>query len=84
MSKIKIYSTSWCAFCKAEMRFLDQHNVKYEHVDVEADPAQAQEMIDKSHQMGVPVTVITGDDGKEQVKVGFDQDWLTQELKLAA
>ncbi len=82
MSQIKIYSTSWCAYCKAEMKFLDEHKVKYEHVDVEADESQAKEMIDLTHQMGVPVTRITHDDGTVAVQVGFDQDWLTSQLKL--
>jgi glutaredoxin len=81
---IKIYSTSWCAFCRAEKKFLDQKGVKYEDVDVEADEAAAREMIKLSGQMGVPFTVITrGDDTKVGI-LGFDQPRLVQELKLAS
>ncbi|HSX02011.1 MAG TPA: glutaredoxin domain-containing protein [Candidatus Saccharimonadia bacterium] len=83
MSHIKIYSTSWCAFCKAEKEFLDQKGVTYEDVNVEEDQAAAQEMVKLTQQMGVPVTRITHDDGSEVAIVGFDRDRLVHELKLA-
>ncbi len=83
MSTVKIYSTSWCAFCRAEKRFLDEHNVPYTNVDVEADVHEAQEMIKVSGQMGVPVTVITHDDETKTVIIGFDQHRLSHELKLS-
>jgi glutaredoxin-like YruB-family protein len=83
MSHIKIYSTSWCAFCKAEKEFLDQKGVAYEDVNVEEDQAAAHEMVKLTQQMGVPVTRITHDDGSQVAIVGFDRDRLVQELKLA-
>ncbi len=82
MSKVKIYSTTWCAYCRAEKQFLNSKGVSYEDVNVEEDQAAAEEMIKKSGQMGVPVTLITRDDNTEVVRVGFDQAWLTSELKL--
>lgn len=81
-SKIKIYSTSWCAFCRAEKKFFDAHKVKYEDVDVEADPAAAQEMVQLSGQMGVPFTLITHADGRRVGILGFDQPHLSAELGL--
>ena len=83
MSKVKIYSTTWCAYCKAEKRFLDEKGVEYTDVNVEEDQAEAEEMVKLSGQMGVPFTVITHDDGSSVGQVGFDQDWLTTQLKLA-
>lgn len=83
MPKIQIYSTSWCAYCKAEMRFLDEKGVKYEDIDVEHDDAAARFMVEMSGQMGVPFTLITHDDGTKAGQVGFDQEWLTTQLKLA-
>jgi glutaredoxin len=70
---IKIYSTGWCSFCKAEKRFLDQQGLKYEDVNVETNPAAAQEMVNLSGQMGVPFTVITHPDGRQAGILGFDQ-----------
>lgn len=84
MAIVKIYSTSWCAYCKAEKNFLDEHKVAYVDVNVEEEPAEAEEMVKLSGQMGVPFTFITHDDGSTAGVVGFDQDWLTDQLKLAA
>ncbi len=83
MSQIRVYSTSWCAYCKAEKRFLDEKGVKYDDIDVEHDEAAARFMVETSGQMGVPFTLITHDDGTQVGQVGFDQEWLTTQLKLA-
>jgi glutaredoxin len=83
MADIKIYSTGWCAYCKQEMRFLDEHKVAYSDVNVEEDEAAAKEMVELSQQMGVPFTVITHEDGTKATKVGFDQAWLVEQLQLA-
>jgi glutaredoxin len=82
MPKVKIFSTTWCGFCRAEKRFLDEQKVKYEDVDVEKDEAAAHEMTHLSGQMGVPFTLITKDDGSRVGIVGFDQPHLMQELGL--
>lgn len=84
MPKIAIYSTGWCTYCRAEKRFLDEKGVTYEDIDVEKDQAAARRMVQLSGQMGVPVTVITHDDKTQVLKVGFDQSWLTTELKLGS
>jgi NADH-dependent peroxiredoxin subunit F len=83
MSHVRIYSASWCAYCRAEKQFLDEKGVKYEDIDVEADQAAAQEMVKLSGQMGIPVTVVTHDDKTQELLVGFDPDWLTRQLKLS-
>ncbi len=63
-----IYTTPWCQFCKNVESYLDEKGYKYEKIDVQADQAKAQEMMDKSGQMGVPVTEIKG-----QIIVGWDK-----------
>ena len=40
--------------------FLNKNSVSYENKDVSSDLAAREEMIHKSHQMGVPVTDIDG------------------------
>ncbi len=66
--KVIVYSTPTCVFCKHVKAYLDEKDIAFEEVNVLADPAKAQEMIDKSQQMGVPVTDIHG-----QIIVGFDK-----------
>ena len=58
------------------MRYLDQLGVKYEDVDVEKEPTAAQEAIQKSGQMGVPVIDVNG-----TIIVGFDRYRLDEALR---
>jgi glutaredoxin-like YruB-family protein len=76
-NKVKIYSTTWCGFCKAEKDWLKQNNVPFEEVNIEQDQKAAEAMIQKSGQTGVPVTEING-----KVIVGFDKAALKKELGL--
>jgi len=62
--------------------FFAQKNVAYTEKDVATDQIAAQEMIDKSGQMGVPVTIIS-EEGKEEIIVGFDEERLTSVLGVA-
>lgn len=78
-----IYTTKTCGFCKAEKDFLKEHNIEYSEVDVGVDKERAREMIEKSGQMGVPVTVISEGDN-EEVVVGFDKKRLEKALNIDA
>jgi glutaredoxin-like YruB-family protein len=76
---VTIYTTKTCGFCRATKSFFAENNIAYTEVDVGADPVRAREMIEKSGQMGVPVTVI-GEADDEQIIVGFDKARLSQML----
>lgn len=77
MKNVTIYTTPTCAFCKATKAFFKEHNVAYTEHDVAADREKAQEMIQKSGQMGVPVTFVDND-----MVIGFDEDRLKQLLDI--
>ena len=66
--KVIVYTTPTCVFCKNVKGYLDDKGIQYDTIDVMADANKAQEMIDKSGQMGVPVT-----DYKGTIIVGFDK-----------
>jgi mycoredoxin len=34
---VTVYATSWCGYCRISKRFLDEHNVPYIEIDIEAD-----------------------------------------------
>jgi alkyl hydroperoxide reductase subunit F len=70
--EIKIYSTPTCGYCKLLKQYLDEKGVKYEAIDVFENKEAADEMVKKSGQQGVPVT-IANKDGKEQIIIGFDK-----------
>ncbi len=79
MKKVVIYSTPNCTYCNMAKEFFAANNVSFESVDVAADPARRQEMIDKSGQMGVPVILID-----DQMIVGFNKRMLSNLLGIAA
>lgn len=82
VTKIKIFSTQTCPYCKMEKAYLDEKGVKYENVFVDQDQQAAAEMISKSGQMGVPVTEFTYEDGKTEYLLGFDKPKINQILEL--
>lgn len=65
-----------------EKAYLDEKKIKYENFFVDQDEKKADEMIQKSGQMGVPVTVITQDNGSETLIVGFDRKRIDKELNI--
>jgi glutaredoxin-like YruB-family protein len=78
---VTIYSTPTCGFCKQAKAFFDANNIAYTDIDVAANQAEAQKMIEKSGQMGVPVTVIEKD-GKEDLVIGFNEPKFREILGL--
>lgn len=71
-----IYTAVWCGYCKMAKSYMNQLGVKYEEKDVEKDPSAAQEAVEKSGQMGVPVIDING-----TIILGFDRHRLDEVLK---
>jgi glutaredoxin 3 len=65
---VKVYSTTVCPWCYRVKEWLTEHKIKYEDINVGVDRAKAQEMVDKSGQMGVPVVEANG-----QIIIGFDE-----------
>jgi len=75
--KVKIYSTPTCPFCMMSKKFLKENNIDFEDIDVSTDQAKAQEMVQKSGQMAVPVIDIDG-----EIIVGFDKEKIRKTLGL--
>ncbi len=75
--RVTIYSTPTCPYCKQAKAFMDEHSVQYEDIDVSSDESKAQEMINKSGQMGVPVIDVDG-----ELIIGFDEKKLKKLLGL--
>lgn len=75
-ANVTVYSTTWCGFCLAAKKYFDSIGVKYNDINVEQDRQTAEDMVQKSGQMGVPVIEI-GDD----IIVGFDKPRIDIALK---
>ena len=77
MPKVTIYSTPTCPYCEMVKKFFKKNEIEYEEINVAEDHAAAREMMDKSGQMGVPVTDIDG-----EIVVGFDKSKLSELLNI--
>lgn len=74
---VAIYTTPTCQYCKKTKQFLSEHDVNYDEYDVSEDQERRQEMVEKSGQMGVPVTIVDG-----EIITGFDEAELREQLGL--
>lgn len=77
MANITIYSTPSCVYCKMAKQYFKQNNLTYTEHNVQEDMQAQQEMIAKSHQLGVPVIDVDG-----EIFVGFDKRGLAEVLKI--
>lgn len=75
--KVLIYSTPTCVYCHAAKELFNEHGIKYEEFNVATDLAKRKEMVDKSHQLGVPVLDIGG-----EIIVGYDEDRISDLLGI--
>jgi len=76
-NKVIIYSTPSCVYCKMAKDFFLKNSVQYAEYNVAVDENARKVMVDKSHQLGVPVIDING-----EIHVGFNRPELERALGL--
>ena len=76
MSKVTIYTTPSCVYCKMAKDFFSKNSVEYEEKNVATDVVARDLMIQKSGQMGVPVIEVDG-----KIIIGFDKVKIDEYLK---
>ena len=74
---VKIFTTPTCVYCVTLKEFFKKHNIEFQEIDVAKDMEERKEMIEKSGQMGGPVTEING-----QIVVGFDRAKISELLDI--
>jgi len=60
LSKVELYTTRWCGFCRKAKAFFRKRGISYTEYDVEEDRAAARRKERLSPGGGVPVAVING------------------------
>jgi glutaredoxin len=55
-----VYTASWCRDCRAAKRFLQEHQVPYTEIDIEATPGAADEVIENVGKRAIPQFVLDG------------------------
>jgi glutaredoxin 3 len=75
---VLVYSTPTCPYCVRLKQYLTDNKVAFENFDVGTDQAKADEMVQKSGQMGVPVLDIDG-----KIIIGFNKPEIQKALGLS-
>ncbi len=75
MAKVTVYTTPVCPWCIKLKDWLEEEGISYREKDVSTDIDAVQEMIEKTGQRGVPVSIIDG-----QIVVGFDPEGIKKLL----
>lgn len=83
MSKITIYSTTTCGYCKMLKSYLQSKDIAYDEKLADLDQKYAQELYDQSGQLGVPFTIIEKEDGSVEGVLGFDRPKIDSALGLS-
>ena len=73
--EVKIYTTPSCVYCRMTKEFFKKNGVQFQEYNVAQDVSAREEMIQKTGQLGVPVTMIDG-----EIVIGFDQEKLSELL----
>ena len=79
MKTVTIYSTNTCHYCNLAKDFFKEKNITYTEHNVGTDLEKRQEMINLTHQLGVPVIRID-----DTILVGFQESKVAELLELAA
>lgn len=79
--EIRVYTTPSCPYCKKTKKFLNENDLEFEEFNVAKDREKAKEMIEKTDQRGVPVTVV-GRGEEEEIIIGFDKKKLKEALNM--
>jgi len=74
---INIYSTPTCPYCHMVKDYLKGKGIEFNDYNVAEDQSKAQEMVEKSGQMGIPVIEIDNN-----IIVGFDKPEIDRLLNL--
>lgn len=72
VTDITMYTTTTCAYCVMVKKWLKSKGIAFNEVNIDEQPDRAQEAIEVSGQMAVPVTVVTKDDDSQEVIVGYN------------
>ncbi|HRY99287.1 MAG TPA: thioredoxin family protein [Bacteroidales bacterium] len=65
---VTVYTTPSCTWCTTLKNYLRQKGISYQEVDVSRDPREAEELVRRTGQQGVPQSNIGG-----EWVVGFDK-----------
>jgi len=79
--EVKVFSTPTCPYCDQLKDYLKEKKVEFEEIDLSKKADEAEKLIKKTGQMGVPAIIITNGN-EEEVIVGFDVEKIDKALDI--
>lgn len=76
-SRVVVFTTPTCSWCRVVKQHLKKHNIRYKEVDITKDSHAARDMVRRTGQQGVPVTLINN-----RPVVGFDKEKINRLLNI--
>lgn len=58
--RLVVYSTSWCPDCHRLKRVLRERQVPFDEVDIDADPAAAERLRQRTRRTAIPFVQVAG------------------------
>lgn len=74
-SAVVIYTAPWCGWCRKALAWLDERGVAYLNKDIDSDPRNREELIEKTGRTAIPVVDIGG-----KLIRGFNPDRMNELL----
>ena len=75
--KVIVYSTPTCMYCNMIKAYFEEKGVEFTEIDLTVDQEKGRYVVEKTGQMGVPVTEIDG-----EFVIGFNQPVIAEMLGL--
>lgn len=60
LSKVQIYTTNYCPYCRAAKSLLDNKGCDYDEINLDSDPDSKYEVMNRLNWKSVPIIMIDG------------------------
>jgi glutaredoxin 3 len=74
---VVVFTTPTCSWCRVVKQHLKKHNIRFKEIDVSKDERAARDMVRRTGQQGVPVTLI-----QNRPIVGFNKQQINRLLGI--
>jgi len=75
--KVIVFSTPTCSWCTTVKKYLKKNNIRFKDIDISKDERAAKDMVRRTKQQGVPVTLVNN-----RPVIGFNKLELNKLLSI--
>jgi glutaredoxin 3 len=74
---VVVFTTPTCSWCRVVKQHLKKHNIRFKEIDITRDERAARDIVRRTGQQGVPVTLI-----RNRPVVGFKKEEINRLLDI--